>query len=107
MNILRRRLILLVLSFKTVHRADIKNQAPDELSSPKQNQHETNINQKLRVLMINEAEEQEDVETEYFDHIQLENEQAGNHMDSKGKETKPLTAGKLLKAHGNGVGARR
>lgn len=48
--------------------------------------------------MINETEEQKHVKTEYFDQAQPDNEQAGNHGDTSGKETKPPTVKKVLKS---------
>lgn len=51
--------------------------------------------------MISATEEQEDVETEYFDYDQPGNEQTGNQRDNNGEETKTLTLRGLLEALAN------
>lgn len=58
----------------------------------------TNLYGKIPVLMISKKEEQEDVVTEHFEQNQPGNERASNRMDTNGKETKPPSLRKLLKA---------
>lgn len=48
-------------------------------------------NKEPPVLIINEKEEQQDVEMEYFHQDHLAIGQANNQADCHGKETKPLT----------------
>lgn len=48
--------------------------------------------------MINETEQQHDVESEYFDKIQPDKEQNGNHIDSYDDKIQPQTSIERLKA---------
>lgn len=61
----------------------------------------TSLDQKLPVLMINKTKEQENVQKSYFDQDELDNDRAGNHRDSNGKETKPPALKELLEVQAN------
>lgn len=61
----------------------------------------TYLDEEQPVLMIDETEEQQYVETQYLDQYHLDNGQADNQMNSRGKESRPPISLKLLNAQAN------
>lgn len=95
-------LFLLELDLEGVHRAGIKHQTLDILSRLNTERNDTtNLNKVLPVLVIDEAENQQDVESEYFDQDHPGNGKADNQTDSHGEDPKPPTLRELLDAQAN------
>lgn len=87
------------LDFEVVYQASIKHHAPDALSRLKTERTDnSNLDEKLLVLMNDETEEHDEAKTEYFDKVQPGKEQVGNNMDSNREETQPPTLRELLNA---------
>lgn len=101
-KIARSRLRPLELDLEVVYCASIKYQAPDALLWLKtERTDKTSLEEELSVLMINKTEEKEDVETEYFDQVPPDNEQAGSHGDTDGEKMKLPTVRELLESQTN------
>lgn len=80
---------LLEFDLEVVHRTVIKQKAPDTVSRVKsEGTDKRSLDKRLLVLMTGKTEEQKDVRTKYFYQDQPDDEQAGNHRDSNGKEKK-------------------